>query len=182
MEHIAPPEVARYRRGLIDQVVCNISSDAALQGGYERRNGTSVPRLQGNDVYTLSRGEAFAFTLDRLVRILKTIELGDAVLASSPEAVGEAKKQGPTCPSTRSRRSQRPGGESCESARALRVWDLHQAIQREAWESYGDYRAPWIDEGRGRPGARDGSAVRLPGGVLGCERPLAWSACVTFPS
>ncbi|MPZ21346.1 MAG: hypothetical protein GEV06_26140 [Luteitalea sp.] len=39
-------------------------------------------------------GEAFAFTLDRLERVLKTIERGDAVLASSPEAVIDARKRG----------------------------------------------------------------------------------------
>jgi membrane dipeptidase len=36
----------------------------------------------------------FAFTLDRLARITRTIDDGDAVLATSPEAVVEAKKQG----------------------------------------------------------------------------------------
>ena len=38
--------------------------------------------------------EPFAFTLDRLARITRTIDDGDAVLATSPEAVLDAKRQG----------------------------------------------------------------------------------------
>jgi membrane dipeptidase len=94
VDRIDKEEIARYRRGLIDVVVCNVSSDAAYQGGYTRRDGTDVKRLQGNDTYPLKAGEAFAFTLDRLERVLKTIASGDAVLASSPEAVLAAKRQG----------------------------------------------------------------------------------------
>lgn len=94
VDRVDAEEIARYRRGLIDVVVCNVSSDAAYQGGYMRRDGTDVKRLQGNDVYPLQAGEAFAFTLDRLERILKTIEMGDAALASRPEAVLEAKRRG----------------------------------------------------------------------------------------
>ena len=63
VDRIDSEEIARYRRGLIDVVVCNVSSDAAHQGGYTRRDGTNVPRLQANDVHPLKPGEAFAFTL-----------------------------------------------------------------------------------------------------------------------
>jgi membrane dipeptidase len=94
VDRIDSEEIARYRRGLIDLVVCNISSDAAYQGGYTRRDGTQVERLQGNDTHSLKPGEAFAFTLDRLERILETIASGDAVLASSPDTVLGAKRQG----------------------------------------------------------------------------------------
>lgn len=94
VERIGDDEIARYRRGLIDVVVCNVSSDAAFQGGYIRRDGTQVPRLQGNDIHPLQKGDAFAFTLDRLARVLKTVEDGDAALASSPEAALEAKRRG----------------------------------------------------------------------------------------
>jgi membrane dipeptidase len=94
VDRIDKEEIERYRRGLIDLVVCNISSDAAFQGGYIRRDGTDLKRLQGNDVYPLKPGEAFAFTLDRFERVLETIESGDAVLASSPEAVLAAKRNG----------------------------------------------------------------------------------------
>ncbi len=94
VERIETAEIERYRRGLIDVVVANISTDAAFQGGYTQRDGTDVPRLRGNDVHALRPGDAFAFTLDRLNRVLQTIEAGDAVLASSPEAVLEAKRQG----------------------------------------------------------------------------------------
>ncbi|MGH7506259.1 MAG: dipeptidase [Longimicrobiales bacterium] len=94
VDRIGRDEIARYRRGSIDVVVANVSSDAAYQGGYTRRDGSTVPRLRGNDVYTLQPGDAFAFTLDRLERVLNTIESGDAVLASSPDAVLEAKRRG----------------------------------------------------------------------------------------
>jgi membrane dipeptidase len=94
VERIDADELARYRRGLIDVVVANVSSDAALQGGYTKSDGTNVRRLRGNDVHPLQPGEAFAFTLDRLERVLRTIRAGDAVLAASPEAVLEAKRSG----------------------------------------------------------------------------------------
>jgi N-acyl-D-amino-acid deacylase len=94
VERIETAEIARYKRGLIDLVVANVSSDAAFQGGYTRPDGTRVPRLQGNDVHPLQPGDAFAFTLERMSRVLKTIEAGDAVLASSPDAVLAAKRAG----------------------------------------------------------------------------------------
>ena len=91
---IEAEEIARYQRGMIDLVVANVSSDAAYQGGYTHPNGTNVQRLRGNDVYRLEPGEAFAFTLERFERIMKTIRAGDAVHASSPDAVLKAKKRG----------------------------------------------------------------------------------------
>lgn len=91
---IEAEEIARYKRGLIDLVVACVSSDAAYQGGYTRPDGTSVPRLRGNDVYPLKPGEAFAFTLERFDRIMRTIRAGDAVHASSPGAVIEARRRG----------------------------------------------------------------------------------------
>ncbi len=94
VEKIEPEELERYRRGNMDLLVANVSSDAALQGGYTKRDGTEVPRLRGDSVYPLKPGEGFAFTLDRLDRIFKTVEDGDAVLADSPASVLEAKRQG----------------------------------------------------------------------------------------
>jgi membrane dipeptidase len=94
VDRIADTELERYRRGLIDVVVANISTDAALQGGYIARDGTAPARLRGNDVYPLEPGDAFAFTLDRLDRILATVAAGAAVLATSPEAVLDAKRHG----------------------------------------------------------------------------------------
>jgi membrane dipeptidase len=94
VERIDSDEIALYRRGLIDVVVANISTDAALQGGYIARDGSRTARLSGNDVYPLDPGAAFAFTLDRLDRVLATIAAGDAVLASSPAAALEAKRRG----------------------------------------------------------------------------------------
>jgi len=94
VEKIEPEELARFRRGNIDLLVANVSSDAALQGGYTMRDGTEVPRLRGDSVHSLRPGEGFAFTLDRLDRIFKTVADGDAVLADSPASVLEAKRQG----------------------------------------------------------------------------------------
>jgi membrane dipeptidase len=94
VERIDSEELARYRRGLIDVVVANVSSDAAYQGGYDNRDGTRLRRLSGNDVHPVKPGDAFAFTVDRFERILRTIESGEAVLASSPDAVLAAKRQG----------------------------------------------------------------------------------------
>ena len=91
---ISREELDRYQRSLMDLVVCSISSDAAYQGGYIRRDGTEIKRLQRGKDYTIQPGDAFAFTQDRLDRILQTIREGDAVLASSPSDVLKARKQG----------------------------------------------------------------------------------------
>jgi membrane dipeptidase len=88
---IEPDELARYRRGLMDVVVCNISTDAAFSGDYVKRDGTDVKR---GELPRPKPGEPFAFTLDRFARIIRTIDDGDAVLATSPEAVLDAKRQG----------------------------------------------------------------------------------------
>jgi membrane dipeptidase len=85
-------EIERYRRGFIDVVVANVSSDAAFQGGYTTREGADVRRLPAPERHPLQPGEAFAFTLDRLDRVLATAQSGDAVLASSPEVALEAKR------------------------------------------------------------------------------------------
>lgn len=87
---IGADEIARYQRGHIDVVVAAISTDAAYSGGYVERDGTRVDRGE----HRPQPGQPFAFTKDRLKRILKTIEDGDAVLAASPAAVMEARRQG----------------------------------------------------------------------------------------
>jgi membrane dipeptidase len=87
---IEPEEIARYRRAGMDVVVCNISTDTLYRGGYVTRDGTEVPVGQ----LRAAPGESFAFTLDRLDRILKTVEAGDAVLARTPEDAFEAKRKG----------------------------------------------------------------------------------------
>lgn len=94
LPRIEQEELDRYRQGLIDIVVCAISSDAAYEGGYVNRDGTQVRRLRRGDYYELRPGEAFVFTMDRFSRVLKTIQDGDAALASSPSAALRAKEQG----------------------------------------------------------------------------------------
>lgn len=94
VDRIGADEIARYQRGFMDLVVASVSSDAAYQGGYTRRDGTNVARLRAPERYPLEPGEAFAFTLDRLDRVLRTIASDDAVLASSPSVVLEAKRNG----------------------------------------------------------------------------------------
>jgi hypothetical protein len=58
---IQPEELARYQHGLIDLVVCNISTDAPLSGGYVTRDGTEIKR---GELPRPKPGEVFAFTLD----------------------------------------------------------------------------------------------------------------------
>ncbi len=87
---ILPEELARYRAGLIDVVVSNISSDAIYSGNFVQADGTTVPPRQ----YRPKPGEVYAFTLERLDKILKTVSDGDAVLATAPEAVLDARRQG----------------------------------------------------------------------------------------
>ncbi|HSW29433.1 MAG TPA: membrane dipeptidase [Longimicrobiales bacterium] len=94
IEKIEPEELERYRRNKMDLLVANVSSDAAFHGGYTNRDGTEVTRLQGDEVHPTKPGDGMAFTLDRLDRIFKTVSDGDAVLADSPAAVLEAKRQG----------------------------------------------------------------------------------------
>jgi membrane dipeptidase len=90
-------EIARYQRSLIDVVVCCISTDAIYTGNYIERDGRRIEggnRIGRKDGHRPVPGEPFAFTLDRLDRILKSIESGDAVLAASPSAVVGARKKG----------------------------------------------------------------------------------------
>jgi len=94
LERIEKEELDRYRRGLMDMVVCAVSSDAAFQGGYTNRDGSQVRRLPAGEDHPLKPGEAFAFTLDRFLRIVKTAEAGDVVLAMNPSQLLEAKNQG----------------------------------------------------------------------------------------
>jgi len=90
---ISQEELNRYRRSLMDLVVCCISTDAAYQGGYVRRDGTTIDRLPTGRDYKIQPGDAFAFTQDRLLRILRTVEEGEAVLALSPSGLLKAKAQ-----------------------------------------------------------------------------------------
>lgn len=87
---IEPGEIARYRRGLIDVVVANVSSDAIYSGRFVRSDGVEVPARQ----YRPQPGEPFAFTLDRFDRILATVATGDAMLALSPQSVMDARRAG----------------------------------------------------------------------------------------
>ncbi|UCC83571.1 MAG: membrane dipeptidase [Gemmatimonadota bacterium] len=87
---IGADEIANYQRGYIDVVVATISTDAVYGGGYVERDGTRVERGE----HKPSPGQPFAFTEDRLERILKTIADGDVVLAESPAAILEARRQG----------------------------------------------------------------------------------------
>jgi membrane dipeptidase len=87
---IEADEIARYKRGLIDVAVANISSDAIYSGRYVRADGTEVKGGQ----YRPKPGEPFAFTLERLRKILATVDAGDALLATSPAAVAQARTEG----------------------------------------------------------------------------------------
>ncbi|NOJ44614.1 dipeptidase [Bradyrhizobium australiense] len=84
---IGSDELDRYRRGLIDVVVCNVVGDATYS--YVKPDGT-----YGWGHYRPRPGAAFAFDLDRISAILRTIDDGEAVLADSPAAVRAAKSKG----------------------------------------------------------------------------------------
>ncbi len=87
---IEADEIARYRRSLMDVVVANISTDAIYSGRYVQADGKEIPARE----YRPKPGEPYAFTLERLGKILKTVQEGDAVLALSPDTVMEARTQG----------------------------------------------------------------------------------------
>ncbi|MCZ6820030.1 MAG: membrane dipeptidase [Calditrichaeota bacterium] len=90
---ISQEEISRYQRGYMDVVVCNVSSDAPYSGGYVKRDGVEISRMPRGEFKTLQPGEAFAFASDRLSRVIKTIEDGDAVLADNPSVVLNARKK-----------------------------------------------------------------------------------------
>lgn len=85
-------ELNLYKRAKIDVVVCNISADAPYSGGYTERDGTVVPRLPRYTFKTLEPGTAYAFATDRLSRVMRTIEDGDAIFADHPQAVLTARR------------------------------------------------------------------------------------------
>ena len=94
VERIGKEELNRYRRGMIDLIVCAVSTDAAFHGGYVNRDGTVIERLPAGEFYSLNPGDAYHFTVDRLDRINHTVEEGDAVLALHPNDVLKARKEG----------------------------------------------------------------------------------------
>lgn len=87
---IEKEELNRYLRAGMNVAVCNISTDTPYRGGYVLRDGTEIrgqqPRPEPN--------ETWEYTLDRMDRILKTIEAGDAVLARNPSDALAAKRSG----------------------------------------------------------------------------------------
>jgi len=87
---IEAEEIARYRRGGIDVVVCNISTDTPYRGGYVTREGQTIE----TGMLRAEPGESWAFTLDRLDRILATAASGEAFLVRTPEEALDAKRQG----------------------------------------------------------------------------------------
>ncbi|WP_187276896.1 dipeptidase [Phyllobacterium endophyticum] len=93
---IGSDELDRYRRGLIDLVVCNLVSDATYNCLKPDSSGEYPPGPGANfsGKYRPAPGEVLAFDLDRLSAILKTIEDGAAVLADNPAAVRAAKLDG----------------------------------------------------------------------------------------
>ncbi|MBB4423872.1 membrane dipeptidase [Bradyrhizobium sp. CIR48] len=87
VSRIGADELARYRRGLIDVIVCNVVGDATYT--YVKPDGTF-----GWGNYRPKPGAVFAFDLDRISAILRTIDDDEVVLADSPAAVRAAKRKG----------------------------------------------------------------------------------------
>lgn len=94
VSRISRDEINRYKDGLMDVVVCCVSSDAAYHGGYVKKDSTEVERLSPGNFYTLRPGEARDFTLERLAIIQKTTEDEDVVLGLSPASLLEARSRG----------------------------------------------------------------------------------------
>ncbi len=94
VSRVSREELERYRRGLMDLIVCCVSSDAAYHGGYVKKDGTAVQRLRPGSYYPLERGEAFRFTRDRLEIIVNTAGDEDVVLGLAPRDVLKAKRAG----------------------------------------------------------------------------------------
>lgn len=94
VSRIGREEIARYRRGLMDVIVCCVSSDAAYHGGYTQKDGTEVERLRPGSYYELAPGEAFRFTRDRMAIIEQTARDDDVVLALDPAAALDARGKG----------------------------------------------------------------------------------------
>ena len=83
VESITKTEVDRYRASTMDLVVANISSDMAYAGSYFKRDGSKVEKGE----YKPAPGEVFALSVDRLMRLNQTFELGYAVHADTPGSV-----------------------------------------------------------------------------------------------
>lgn len=90
VSRIGADEIARYRRGGIDVVVADISTDTPYRGGYVERDGTEIPAHPLRP----QPGEPWAYTLDRFARIQETVASGDVVLARRPEDAVQAKRAG----------------------------------------------------------------------------------------
>jgi len=88
IESITAEEVDLYHQRTMDLVVANISSDMAYDGSYFKRDGTKVEKGQ----YKPKPGQVFALSADRLMRLMKTFDLGYAVHADTPDSVIEARK------------------------------------------------------------------------------------------
>lgn len=88
---IEDEEVARYLRAGMNVAVCNVSTDTPYRGGYVLRDGTEIRGQQPRP----EPGETWEYTLDRMDRILKTVEAGGgATLARTPAEAIEAKRNG----------------------------------------------------------------------------------------
>jgi membrane dipeptidase len=83
-------ELSRYRRGRFDVIASAVTADGFYSGNFTNRDGSYIAARQ----YHPKPGEVFGYTIDRLLRIDKTVQDGDAALALSPADVLKAKERG----------------------------------------------------------------------------------------
>ena len=91
---IEQEEMQRYVDNMMDVVVANVSTDAAYDGGYVKKDSTRVSRLPRGEFYNIEPGFAWSFTLERFDIIMTTIGNGYAVHGTDPSVVQGAREQG----------------------------------------------------------------------------------------
>ena len=93
---ITEEELNHYRHAHFDIITADATTDNRVQGNYTLRDGTYVPPIPNNPLgpHILKPGDLTAFTLDRIQRVQQTVDEGAAVLAVSPAAVLQARREG----------------------------------------------------------------------------------------
>ena len=89
-KRITEEELNHYKGGHFDIIAAAATTDNIISGNYALRDGTYIPA----GAHDFKPGDLTAFALDRIQRVQQTVDEGAAVLAVSPAAVLEARRQG----------------------------------------------------------------------------------------